>query len=168
MKINISLANPLSEQRTQKVVDFVHMYVELLFLIAFLIVFQVYNVFDRQRVDWLIENLRKSDFIYLDYTSIDSTSDGRYKYIPMKVLDVSEQEVTFKVGNLGYTKPVSPRAHAKNDNAVSVVNYYLKKELVLTRSEIAELYITGDIYDAQRPKNIYISGWVVIERHEVY
>ena len=110
---------------------------------------------------------QKNDFFYVDYFGLNSESDPRHRYVPLKVLAVSKEEIRFKVGNIAHATPVSPREHAKFDKAVLNHNYYRQKELVLSHETIDELVNNGTIYAARRPKNIYIDGWIVLTLKEL-
>jgi hypothetical protein len=85
----------------------------------------------------------------------------------LKLLSITGGHYKFKVGNIAHSTPVSPAEHAKFDKALLLRNYYRKNELVLTRKAINELVRSGAIYDARRPRNIYISGWMVLSLDEL-
>lgn len=119
---------------------------------------------EKQRV---LADPQKNDFFYVDYRAIDPSSDARFRYVPMKVLNITDDIFTFKVGNIAHTTPVSPNQHAKFDKALLLRNYYRVDNLVLNKSQVDELVSTGAIYDARRPRNIYINGWMVLHIKEL-
>lgn len=119
---------------------------------------------EKQRV---LSDPQKNDFFYVDYRAIDPSSDQRFRYVPMKLLNIVDGIFTFKVGNIAHTTPVSPNEHAKFDKALLLRNYYRVDNLVLTKVQLDELVATGAIYDARRPRNIYINGWMVLHIKEL-
>lgn len=119
---------------------------------------------EKQRV---LSDPQKNDFFYVDYRAIDPSSDQRFRYVPMKLLNIADGIFTFKVGNIAHTTPVSPNEHAKFDKALLLRNYYRVDNLVLTKVQLDELVATGAIYDARRPRNIYINGWMVLHIKEL-
>ncbi len=143
-------------------------HIEIFILLLVFIGYQFYQNKEQEMVAAIIEAPRKSDFLYVDYFAIESTSSPQHRYIPMKVLAVEDDRVRLKVGNIAHSTPVSPREHAKFDKAMSLRNYYRQGELTLSLSEIQQLYRTGAIYNARRPNTIYIDGWIVIPKSEVY
>ena len=46
-------------------------------------------------------------------------------------------------------------------------NYYKADNLFLPFNEIDALIESGAIYNARRPQNVYIGGWIVIHEHEI-
>ncbi|GGF55658.1 hypothetical protein GCM10011338_04910 [Alteromonas lipolytica] len=72
------------------------------------------------------------------------------------------------VGNIGYDEPVSPETHVKFDRPLLLRNYYRQNRLQFSRKELMSMYKRGVIYDARRPKNVYINGWIVIKLSEIY
>ena len=141
---------------------------EFLGLIAIVVAVLLYNDYDKNMMQTVLDNPRKSDFFYIDYRALDSTSDARFRYVPMKVLDTNDDGIVFKVGNIAHTKPVSPRQHAKLDKAVLMRNYYRANSITLSYERIDQLVESGAIYNARRPSSVYISGWIVIPEHEIY
>jgi len=135
-----------------------------LFIALFFISNALIENSDKERV---LANPQKNDFFYIDYRAIDPTSDARFRYVPMKVLSADSNTLTFKVGNIAHTTPVSPSHHAKFDKALLLRNYYRVDNLVLNRNKINELVKSGAIYDARRPRNIYINGWMVLHLNEL-
>ena len=115
----------------------------------------------------VLTNPQKNDFFYIDYRAIDPSSDARFRYVPMKILKVDGDVFTFKVGNIAHTTQVSPNQHAKFDKALLLRNYYRVDKLVLNRVQVNELISSGAIYDARRPRNIYINGWMVLHTNEL-
>ena len=134
-------------------------------LIAF---FFIGNAFiENSEKERVLANPKKNDFFYIDYRAIDPSSDARFRYVPLKLLKVSNDTLTFKVGNIAHTTPVSPSQHAKFDKALLLRNYYRVDNLVLNKAKINELAASGAIYDARRPRNIYINGWMVLHLNEL-
>ena len=119
---------------------------------------------EKQRV---LADPQKNDFFYVDYRALDPSSDARFRYVPMKVLNITDGIFTLRVGNIAHTTPVSPNEHAKFDKALLLRNYYRVDNLVLTKVQLDELVATGAIYDARRPRNIYINGWMVLDVKEL-
>ena len=139
-------------------------------LICFLLIvfFFVGNAFiENSEKERVLSNPQKNDFFYIDYRAIDPTSDARFRYVPMKLLSVDNDTLTFKVGNIAHTTPVSPSQHAKFDKALLLRNYYRVDNLVLSKTKVNELVNSGAIYDARRPRNIYINGWMVLHLNEL-
>lgn len=115
----------------------------------------------------VLANPQKNDFVYIDYHAIDPSSDARFRYVPMKILHIDNDMFTFKVGNIAHTTPVSPNQHAKFDKALLLRNYYRVNNLVLSKEQVDDLVSNGAIYDARRPRNIYINGWMVLHTDEL-
>lgn len=151
----------------EQVKDIIKEHAELVLLVLFVIGYQFYAQRLHQETMRVIEQPRQSDFFYVDYFSLNKQSDTRHRYVPLKVVQVDSTSVTFKVGNIAHSTPVSPRGHAKGDAALAR-NYYRKDTLTLSRSDIAALFESGVIYDARRPKTIFIDGWVVIPEQEMF
>lgn len=148
--------------------DILKNHTEIVLLVVLFVGYQFYLDREQQLMTSVIEQPRKSDFFYVDYFAIDKSTDARHRYVPMKVLDVSSEGVRFKVGNIAHSTPVSPRKHAMFDKAVVTKNYYRQKELLLSRAQIAQMFESGVIYNARRPKTIFIDGWVVIYERDMY
>ncbi|MDM7860965.1 hypothetical protein QTP81_10185 [Alteromonas sp. ASW11-36] len=141
---------------------------EAIGFIAIVIAYFAYSQYQQTLKYEVFDNPRKSDFYYVDYLAIDKSSDRRFRYIPLKVLSVEPNGIRFKVGNIAHTTPVSPREHAKLDRAVLLRNYFKQHELFLSFTDIEHLISSNAIYDARRPENIYIDGWIVLHKHEMY
>lgn len=139
-------------------------------LVCFLLiaVFFIGNAFvENSEKEQVLSNPQKNDFFYIDYRAIDPTSDARFRYVPMKLLNIENGTYTFKVGNIAHTAPVSPNQHAKFDKALLLRNYYRVDNLVLDEAQVNKLVSSGAIYDARRPRNIYIGGWMVLHLNEL-
>ncbi len=139
-------------------------------LVCFLLIafFFFGNAFiENSEKERVLSNPQKNDFFYIDYRAIDPTSDARFRYVPMKLLSVDNDTLTFKVGNIAHTTPVSPSQHAKFDKALLLRNYYRVDNLVLSKTKVNELVNSGAIYDARRPRNIYINGWMVLHLNDL-
>ena len=141
---------------------------ELIGLLLVALAYWLYSHFQADLKYEVFESPRKSDFYYVDYLAINESSDRRFRYVPLKVLSVEPDGIRFKVGNIAHTTPVSPREHAKLDRAVLLRNYFKKDALFLTNEDIRHLIASNAIYDARRPKNIYIHGWIVLHQHEIF
>lgn len=87
--------------------------------------------------------------------------------MPLKLLNVDNETLTFKVGNIAHTTAVSPSKNAKFDKALLLRNYYRDDDLVLSKVKVSESVASGAIYDARRPRNIYINGWMVLHVSEL-
>lgn len=148
--------------------DFIERYLELFLIVGVLLGYAAYLQYDKKLMFEVYENPRKSDFLYIDYIAIDPSSDRKFRYIPMKILSVEQNGVNFKVGNIAHSSPVSPYVHAKYDKAVTLRNYFKSDALFLSHSRLKSLIESGDIYNARRPDNIYIGGWVAIPLSELY
>jgi hypothetical protein len=74
--------------------------------------------------------------------------------------------VTFKIGNIAHSTPVSPSQHMKFDSAMHR-NFYRATTLSLSKSKVSVLYNSGVIYDARRPRNIFIDGLGVLTLAEL-
>ncbi|WP_390383344.1 hypothetical protein [Alteromonas sp. MTD1] len=46
-------------------------------------------------------------------------------------------------------------------------NYYRPDTLVVSKARLGTLVSSGAIYDARRPRNIYINGWMVLHVSEL-
>jgi len=117
---------------------------------------------DNKITKMVVETPQRNDFFFVDYFAIDDDSDAKYRYVPMRVLEVKENSLVFKVGNVGQTKRLSPTKHVKSDRAMHK-NYYRKETLELSLEQISELFDSKAIYAAVRPRNVYINGWIVMK-----
>jgi hypothetical protein len=51
---------------------------------------------------------------------------------------------------------------------MAVKNFYFKKEdLVVSHQTLLNWTDDGIVYDIDRPKNIYINGWIVIHQNDL-
>ena len=114
----------------------------------------------------VVEHPQRNDFFFVDYFAIDGDSDAKYRYVPMRVLEVKENSLVFKVGNVGQTKSLSPTKHVMADRAMHK-NFYRKDTMELSLAQISELFESDVIYAAVRPRNIFINGWVVMNLSEL-
>ena len=62
-----------------------------------------------------------NDFYFVDYYSIEPSSDVRYRYVPLKITSIDGELITFKVGDLAYSKEVSITQHVKFDMAIKLI-----------------------------------------------
>lgn len=146
----------------------IKLYDDILVIAGLLIGYLLFLQYQAWQAQALIHELRKSDFVFIDYQAIDPDSDKRFRYIPMKVLNSGEQTITFKVGNIAFTKPVSPRTHMQFDRPLLLRNFYRDGTLTVATEKIVDWFEQGTIYDVRRPDSIYIDGWIVIPEHEMY
>jgi hypothetical protein len=51
----------------------------------------------RLTAGFLLSEPQKNDFFYIDNRAIDVTSNARFRYVPLKVLAVVNETLTFKV-----------------------------------------------------------------------
>ena len=121
---------------------------------------------DNSITKMVVEQPQRNDFFFVDYFAIDDNSDAKYRYIPMKVLEVKENSLVFKVGNVGQRTKLSPTKHVKADRAMHKY-YYRKDTLELSLSQVSALFESNAIYAAVRPRNIFINGWVVMKLSEL-
>lgn len=142
-------------------------HVELVFLLLVALVFIGNTFIENSEKERVLAEPQKNDFFYIDYRAIDPSSDARFLYVPMKILSIENDIFTSKVGNIAHTTPVSPNQHAKFDKALLLRNYYRVDNLVLNKEQVKKLVSSGAIYDARRPRNIYINGWMVLHINEL-
>lgn len=142
-------------------------HLELICCLLIALIFLGNTLIENNEKQKVLSDPQKNDFFYVDYRAIDPSSDQRFRYVPMKLLNIADGIFTFKVGNIAHTTPVSPNEHAKFDKALLLRNYYRVDNLVLTKVQLDELVATGAIYDARRPRNIYINGWMVLHIKEL-
>lgn len=147
--------------------DGIKAHVEIVLLLVAAIFFVSTHIIQVNEKERVLASPQINDFFYIDYRAIDSGSDMRFRYVPLKLLNITDGHYTFKVGNIAHSTPVSPAEHAKFDKALLLRNYYRKDELVLTQEALSSLVSSGAIYDARRPRNIYISGWMVLSLDEL-
>lgn len=121
---------------------------------------------DRKITKMVVEQPQRNDFFFVDFFAIDDNSDAKYRYVPMRVMEVKDEVLVFKVGNLGQRTKLSPTKHVKADRAMHK-NFYRDEKLELSMQQIADLYESKAIYAAVRPRNIFINGWVVMNEHEL-
>lgn len=146
----------------------IKLYNDILVIVALLVGYLLYLQYQAWQAQTLIQELRKSDFVFIDYQAIDPESDKRFRYIPMKVLNSGEEHITFKVGNIAFTKPVSPRTHMQFDRPLLLRNFYRDDTFTIASQKVVDWFEQGIIYDVRRPKSIYIDGWIVIPEREMY
>jgi hypothetical protein len=114
----------------------------------------------------VVEQPKRNDFFFVDYFAIDDDSDAKYRYVPMRVIEINDESIVFKVGNVGQRTKLSPTKHVKADRAMHK-NYYRKDTLELSQAQITQLFESDAIYAAVRPRNIFINGWVVMKLSEL-
>jgi hypothetical protein len=141
-------------------------HIEITVFILCIIGYQYYEYQRQQNAAAIVQNPQKYDFMFVDYFVLDKASDPRHRFVPLKVMSVDQQNVTFKIGNIAHSTAVSPSQHMKFDSAMQR-NFYRAYPLSLNKDTIASLYNSGVIYDARRPRNIFIDGWVVLTLAEL-
>lgn len=144
------------------------LHIELLLAAVLIAGYFCWQSYDKQTAADIATDLRKSDFVFIDYQAIDPQTDPRVRYIPLKVTGVSADQITFKVGRIGYKDPVPAREHVEFDRPVLMKDFYRQKPLTLTQQQISDFYDQGIVYDAKRPVTVYVDGWIVIEEWERY
>ena len=142
-------------------------HVELTVLMLFVVCIALYNSYEIRRTAAIVEAPQINDFFLVDYFELDPTSDGRFRYVPLRVMEITDQGIEFRVGNIAHTTPVSAAKHFQFDRALSLRNFYRVDRLFLPFDKIASLHQTGVIYAARRPTQIYIDGWMVMYQHEM-
>ena len=147
--------------------SFIKEHVEIVFFLLLFILVLGNSAIENNEREKVIASPQKHDFFYVDYRAIDPSSDARFRYVPMKLISINNDSYTFKVGNIAHTTPVSPRQHAKFDKALLMRNYYRTDALVMSKERLEGLVSSGAIYDARRPRNIYINGWMVLHVSEL-
>ena len=164
-----SVANPAKSHGFLSLTALAEWFIEHIEITVFVLCVLGYQYYEFQRMEHaneIIQQPQKYDFLFVDYFALDKSSDPKHRYVPLKVMAIDQQNVTFKIGNIAHSTPVSPSEHMKFDNAMRR-NFYRLSTLSLSKSEIAELFNSGVIYDARRPTNIYINGWVVLTLAEL-
>lgn len=139
---------------------------DFIFVIFLIFLYFAYDEYSHRSRMQLIKEPKINDFYFVDYKLIEPSADARFRYLPLKVSYIDGEFITFKIGNLGYTKKVSVTEHVKFDMAVK--NFYFKKEdLVVSHQTLLNWTDDGIVYDIDRPKNIYINGWIVIHQNDL-
>lgn len=150
------------------VVNWLRLHWELSAVGCLIVCYLLYWQYQQSVVTNIVAHPRQSDFLFVDYYALNKSSDAKYRFIPLKVIATDAQNITVAVGNIGYSEPVSPETHVKFDRPLLLRNYYRQNHLRVSREELMSMYNRGVIYDARRPENIYINGWIVINFSEVY
>lgn len=147
--------------------SFIKEHAEIVFFVFIFMCVIGNSAIEKNEREKVFASPQKHDFFYIDYRTIDPSSDARFRYVPMKLISINNDSYTFKVGNIAHTTPVSPRQHAKFDKALLMRNYYRADALVMSKERLHRLVSSGAIYDARRPRNIYINGWMVLHVSEL-
>lgn len=134
---------------------------ELFIPVVLLVAYFLYSDYQLQQRLSLAASPKVNDFFFVDYHKIDDSSDVKYRYLPLKITQIDDQAVTFKVGNIAHTEKVSISRQVKYD-APMQRNYFRAEELQFTQHQINQLVEEGVIYDVARPKTIFIEGWIVM------
>lgn len=135
---------------------------DLFFVLMIFALYFVYQNYQLQTRMQLAIAPQVNDFYFVDYHQIEPSSDAKFRYLPLKILAVSDNEIHFKVGNIGHEKAVPISTQVKFD-APMRRNYYRAEELLVSREVLASWLESGIIYDIARPQNIYINGWIVMK-----
>lgn len=139
---------------------------EIVVLILCVIGYQYFEFQRSQQASLIVQDPQHNDFFFVDYFALDKSSDPKHRFIPLKVVDVKGDSVTFKIGNIAHSTAVSPRDHMKFDQAMQG-NFYRQGTLTYNKNRLLNLFKSGVIYDAKRPKNIYMDGWIVLSLREL-
>ncbi|MDP5040368.1 MAG: hypothetical protein NWQ26_05810 [Paraglaciecola sp.] len=110
-------------------------HIEIVVFILCICAYQYYEYQREQNATAIVQHPQQYDFMFVDYFVLDKTSDARHRYVPLKVMAVDEQNVTFKIGNIAHSTPVSPRQHMKFDSAMHR-NFYRAYTLSLSKDKI--------------------------------
>jgi hypothetical protein len=132
-------------------------------LFAWLLLSPTYNKYHTEAI---LETPQRNDFYFVDYYALDKTSDPKYRHVPLRILEVKDQSILFKVGSVGYRKKVSAREHVKSDRAMQD-NFYREDTIELAMADLVNWFESDVIYSAARPSNIYIHGWIVMHEREL-
>jgi hypothetical protein len=124
------------------------------------------SIHDKQISKMIVDSPQRNDFFFVDYFTLNDESDAKYRYIPMRVLEVKDKSLVFKVGNVGFARKISPTKHVIGDRAMHK-NFYRKDTIELSLVQLAEMFESDIIYAAVRPHNIFIDGWVVMNKSEL-
>ncbi|MGS2719060.1 hypothetical protein [Paraglaciecola aestuariivivens] len=136
-------------------------------LVALLLVWLILSpIHNKYRTQQIIDSPQRNDFYFVDYFALNDSSDARYRYIPMRVVAVTETSVVVKVGNIAHTTKATPREHLKSDRAMQK-NFYRKDTIEIPLRDLPKLLASKVIYNAARPNNIYINGWIVMHEREL-
>lgn len=168
-QLMVNSANPVKSRGFVSFSDLGEWFIEHIEIVVFIVCVAGYQYYEFQRLQHateIVQQPQKYDFMFVDYFALDKNSDPKHRYVPLKVMAVDQQNVTFKIGNIAHSTPVSPSEHMKFDNAMRS-NFYRVPALSLSKADITDLFNSGVIYDARRPKNIYINGWVVLTLAEL-
>lgn len=136
-------------------------------LVVLLCIYLMFSSWHDDRISkMVVEQPQRNDFFFVDYFAIDNDSDAKYRYVPMRVIEVKDRSLVFKVGNVGQRTKLSPTKHVMADRAMHK-NFYRKDTMELSLQQVSELFRSGVIYAAVRPRNIFINGWVVMNQSEL-
>lgn len=137
------------------------------FLIGLIVVAYVsVSGFQQQTRLGLLAEPKVNDFYFVDYHQIDCSSNAFFRYLPMKVVSVDADTITFRPGNVGHSKQVDISSHVKFDAAVRY-NFFKDELLTIRRSEVNWWAEQGILYDIARPERIYINGWIALTPADV-
>lgn len=143
-------------------------HVELVVAAMLVISVLAFSYYDARRTASIVNEPQINDFFFVDYFALDPSSNYHFRYIPMRIMDITSKGIVFKVGNIAHSTPVSARQHFQFDKALTLRNFYRVDTAFLSFDEINALYEDGSIYGARRPNTIYIDGWMVIYKHEIH
>lgn len=139
------------------------------FIVIFFLAILYFSYIEYQhqsRMELIIEP-KINDFYFVDYYSIEPSSNARYRYVPLKISSIDGELITFKVGDLAYSSEVSITKHVRFDMAIKRF-YFKKEELVVSYQTLSNWGDDAIIYDIARPKNIYINGWIAVRLIDLF
>lgn len=135
----------------------------IVLLAAAIFAYSNYQQYNRMQI---ISAPNINDFYFVDYHSINPSSDNRFRYLPLKISAIEDDMITFKVGNIGFTEQVAITEHVKFDMAIKPI-FYREHDLTVSMQTIRNWAEKEIIYDIARPDNIYINGWIVMHLNEL-
>ena len=125
----------------------------------------VKHVQQQQRLE-LVKQPQVNDFFLVDYAQIDSKADQKYRYLPLKITNLTEHTLSYVAGTAGHSQQVGINDHIKFDAPMNY-NFFAQREVTISRSQFQQWAQQGIIYDVARPERFYINGWIVLSPHEV-
>ncbi|GGF55653.1 hypothetical protein GCM10011338_04900 [Alteromonas lipolytica] len=73
---------------------------ELPSLGCLIVCYLLYEEYQQSIVTDIIESPRQSDFLFVDYYSLNKASDAKYRFVPLKVVAAGAQNITWPLGIL--------------------------------------------------------------------
>lgn len=114
-----------------------------------------------------LQGPRVNDFWFVDHRQFDAGVLKGFQYTTYQVIQVNEDSVEVKVGNIYHDKPVSPRQHVQYDQVMQR-QFFSGKTRMISRQRLSALAESGGIYAVRRPSNMTIDGWIVLKRSNAY